>query len=106
MSKFRKKPVIVEATQWFPPGDPRHDPTMLSHRKGNSVNPPDYRQPGDLYQFSEIRGMGDDIFMIRTGEGSSSDVQVHPGDWIITGVKGEKYPCRADIFEQTYEVVE
>lgn len=25
------------------------------------------------------------------------------GDWIITGVKGEKYPCRDDIFSLTYE---
>ena len=28
------------------------------------------------------------------------------GDYLITGVKGEKYPCRADIFEETYELVE
>ena len=28
------------------------------------------------------------------------------GDWIITGVKGEKYPCKPDIFEMTYELVE
>ena len=29
-----------------------------------------------------------------------------PGDWIITGVKGEMYPCKPDIFEKTYEKVE
>ena len=29
-----------------------------------------------------------------------------PGDWIITGVKGERYPCKPDIFEATYEAVE
>ena len=28
-----------------------------------------------------------------------------PGDWIITGVKGERYPCKPDIFEATYEPV-
>ena len=28
------------------------------------------------------------------------------GDWIITGVKGEHYPCKPDIFEKTYERVE
>lgn len=28
------------------------------------------------------------------------------GDYIITGVKGEKYPCKADIFEATYEAIE
>ena len=25
-----------------------------------------------------------------------------PGDWIITGIKGEIYPCKPDIFEATY----
>ena len=29
-----------------------------------------------------------------------------PGDWIITGVNGEQYPCKPDIFEKTYELVE
>lgn len=101
--KFRKKPVVVEAQQWFPPGDPRHDPAMLSDRKGNTVSPPDYRRVGDLYQFTTIRGMGDDIFLIRTLEG---DLKVRPGDWIITGVAGEKYPCKPDIFEATYEPVD
>lgn len=28
-----------------------------------------------------------------------------PGDWIITGVNGEQYPCKPDIFEKTYEPV-
>ena len=28
-----------------------------------------------------------------------------PGDWIITGVNGEKYPCKPGIFEKTYEPV-
>ena len=29
-----------------------------------------------------------------------------PGDYLITGVKGEQYPCKSDIFEMTYELVE
>lgn len=102
MAKFRKKPVVIEAVQWWPPGDPRHDPSMLTHRKGNAVDPPDFRQVGDLWQFTTIRGMGDDIFHVRTLEG---DLRVSPGDWIITGVKGEKYPCKPNIFEATYEPV-
>lgn len=28
-----------------------------------------------------------------------------PNDWIITGVNGEQYPCKPDIFEKTYEAV-
>ena len=40
---------------------------------------------------------------IETLEGT---LHANVGDWIITGVKGEKYPCAPDIFEQTYEPVE
>ncbi|MFA7122010.1 MAG: hypothetical protein WC277_11070 [Bacilli bacterium] len=29
----------------------------------------------------------------------------NPGDWLITGIKGEKYPCKDDIFRETYEIV-
>lgn len=103
--QFRKKPVVIEAQQWFEPDDPRHDPTMLTHRKGNTVSPPDYLQDGDLYCLIDKKyGMGPSVFMIRTG-GPNSDVQVHPGDWIITGVRGEKYPCKDEIFRQTYEPI-
>jgi hypothetical protein len=38
--------------------------------------------------------------IIKTLEG---EMTAEPGDWIITGVKGEKYPCKPDIFEMTYE---
>jgi hypothetical protein len=30
---------------------------------------------------------------------------VKPGEWVITGVKGERYPCKPDIFAATYEPV-
>ncbi|WP_026487617.1 hypothetical protein [Caldanaerobius polysaccharolyticus] len=29
----------------------------------------------------------------------------NPGDWLITGIKGEQYFCKNDIFHQTYEPV-
>lgn len=41
--------------------------------------------------------------MIQTLEGN---MKASPGDWIITGVHGEKYPCKPDIFEKTYEPIE
>ena len=41
--------------------------------------------------------------VIKTLEG---DMKAAPGDWIITGVNGEQYPCKPDIFEKTYEPVE
>ncbi len=40
---------------------------------------------------------------IETLEGTMT---ARPGDWIITGVNGESYPCKPDIFEKTYEPVE
>lgn len=40
---------------------------------------------------------------IRTLEG---DHLAWPGDWIIRGIKGELYPCKPDIFDATYEVIE
>jgi len=39
---------------------------------------------------------------VETLEGA---LRVNPGDWIITGVRGERYPCRDDIFRDTYEAV-
>lgn len=89
--KFRKKPVVIEATQWFPPGDERHVPIQGV----DSMHPDAARKAGlnpDEYCHS-----------VKTLEGRMS---VKPGDWIITGVKGEKYPCKPDIFEATYETVE
>jgi hypothetical protein len=40
--------------------------------------------------------------IIETLEGN---MKANPGDWIITGVNGERYPCKPDIFEKTYELV-
>ena len=34
------------------------------------------------------------------------DMVANTGDWIITGVNGEKYPCKPDIFIKTYEPVD
>jgi hypothetical protein len=45
----------------------------------------------------------DKEIIIHTLEG---DMKAEIGDWIITGVKGEIYPCKPDIFEATYEKVE
>lgn len=39
---------------------------------------------------------------IHTLEG---DMVGEPGDWLITGVKGERYPCKDDVFQATYEPV-
>ena len=45
----------------------------------------------------------DKEIIIHTLEG---DMKANVGDYIITGVHGEKYPCKPDIFEETYEPIE
>lgn len=80
MSKFRKKPVEIEAIQFI----------------GTSEN------------FKEIQKLNPDIIWytvhnflnIPTPEGMMT---ARLNDWIIQGVKGETYPCKPDVFEQTYE---
>lgn len=89
MAKFQKKPVIVEATQWFKNGD--HPEVHFT-----TLEPFDPRAC-DICD----KPMGEHGF-IDTLEGGHI---VCPGDWIITGVAGEYYPCKPDIFEQTYEPV-
>lgn len=45
----------------------------------------------------------DEPMTVETLEGT---MRGNPGDWLITGVKGEQYFCRDDIFRQTYEPAE
>ena len=44
----------------------------------------------------------DKEMIIHTLEG---DMKASVGDYIITGVNGEQYPCKPDIFNKTYEAV-
>jgi len=71
--KFRKKPVVIDAVQWFKEDAP--DCGVYYDR--------DYNE-----------------FRIDTLEGFHV---VTDGDWIITGIKGERYLCKPDIFKMTYE---
>lgn len=52
-----------------------------------------YAQPGEILRDG-------DFLMIGTPEG---EMCASPGDWIIRGIKGEIYPCKPDIFAETYE---
>jgi len=84
-----KKPVVVEATQWFYFGD---HPKVTEYTDMPNIRICKYCN----------RQMGTHGF-IETLEGGH--IVCH-GDWIITGVQGEHYPCKPDIFEQTYEPAE
>ena len=80
MAKFRKKPVVIEAVQWT--GD----------------------NYGEIKRFAkDVCWLCGHVPVISTLEGEMS---VSEGDWIIKGVNGEFYPCKPDIFEKTYELVE
>jgi len=54
----------------------------------------------DAKEWPEEVYVQDGKFLMSTLEGVFT---VTPEDWIITGVKGEKYPCKPDIFEATYD---
>lgn len=81
--KFRKKPIVIEAEQYFKGKPEDVEIEGLIHNWDN--NP---MTPGKV--------------SIETLEGY---MDVSEGDWIITGIKGEKYPCKPDIFDATYERV-
>lgn len=86
MSKWRKKPVVIEAFQWTGGPDQEEDPIwIVAAIKAGTVH------------FDEGGNM-----MIDTLEGTH---RANVGDWIIRGVKGEFYPCKDEIFRLTYEAV-
>jgi hypothetical protein len=87
MAKFRKKPVVIEAVQWG----------------GKYGEPPCVERPGPgLEHLLPVDGLLN-TGIIKTLEG---DMIVREGEWVITGVKGENYPCKDEIFRATYEPVE
>lgn len=49
------------------------------------------------------RHKGPEPLVIHTLEG---DMKAMPGDWIIVGIRGERYPCKPDIFDETYERID
>ena len=108
--KYRKNPVVIEATQWFENGDHPEDKCYYVDDKspdrflseGRVVRY--YRTP-DLDGQSECKhcsGIMSNHGWIDTLEGVHI---VCPGDFVITGIQGESYPCKPDIFETTYEAV-
>jgi hypothetical protein len=121
MSLFRKKPVVIEATQWFKNGDhpldysKSHDGLdqgvmrvfTAEERKANNWE-------GDIVRYFRHPEVAGSTLCEQCGvehhqhgwiDTLEMGHRVCPGDWIITGVQGEMYPCKPAIFEATYEVV-
>ena len=80
--KFKKKPIVIEAIQFDGTnGEEIEKFTKCVARRLATHTP---------------------LMIVSTYKG---DVQARTGDWIIKGVKGEFYPCKPDIFEETYDKI-
>ena len=88
--EFRKKPVVIEAVQlrW----DTWSEMCDFAGVGKLSDGKPEGKQDGEKIGL-----------LIPTLEGLMAGKE---NDWIIKGVKGELYPCKPDIFEETYERIE
>ena len=85
MPLFRKKPIVIEAIQWM--GDNWTELLHFVKEKSEGV----------------YTANADKSLLIHTLEVND---RAGISDWIIKGVKGEFYACKADIFKLTYEKVE
>ena len=101
MPKFKKKPVVISAVQFtkeMAEGlEKLPDGVIFCSRSTDGLGRfPSYCDDGKyLVNFETCHK-----HEINTLEGR---MRVQIGDWVITGVNGEHYPCKPDIFEKTYE---
>lgn len=85
MNKYRKKPVVIEAVQFFNGDGPNTITEVLAFTD-------------DCAFYNDE----DNTLTIPTLEG---DYEASDGDFIIKGIAGEFHPCKPDIFRATYEKV-
>lgn len=86
--KYRKKPVIIEAVEV----KQENINQLMKLTNGGSRKATYHWKDGKIHHI-----------VIDTLEGS---MVANIGDFLIKGVKGELYPCKPDVFEQTYELAE
>jgi len=87
MTKYRKKPVVIEAIQFT--GNNIVEIIKFMQERAN----------GDKSRYLRYNAKKGEYF-IPTLEG---EYKLTEGDYVICGIKGEFYPCKPDIFEMTYE---
>ena len=101
MTKFRKKPIEVDAFQWMGgPIRPDHPVWAIEASQkpfGTLGSVTFFNVKHTLYPNAT-----DMQLKIWTLEGLAI---ARPNDWIVRGVKGEIYPERSNIFEATYELI-
>ncbi len=88
--KYKKKPVVVEAVQWTNSIESLFNIMELCKGIPAEAQAPITRSHGDCLTVHTLEG----------------DMVALPNDFIIQGVEGEFYPCKPDIFRETYEKVE
>ena len=86
--RFRKKPVEIEAVRFWNGNGPNTVVQCLTFCDGKA-------------RYSDVNE-NDPCLYIETLEG---DMKCPDGDWIIRGVQNEYYPCKPDIFLETYELL-
>jgi hypothetical protein len=95
--KYRKKPVVIEAITF----DEFVDYGKKFIADGGDGNAVDGVPWHFKYEGHPVTHETNDVYLIPTLEGT---MRFDRGDMLITGVNGEIYPCKPDIFEKTYEV--
>ncbi len=95
--KYKKKPVVIDALKWT--GENHRE--MYDFLTENSFDKESMKTHGDHFYIDHSKVDGGLIIKTLEGEHLASI-----GDYIIRGVAGEYYPCKPDIFHQTYEKVE
>ena len=94
--KYRKKPVVIEAEKWT--GHNHRD--IFDFLTNNEHKNDHMTTSGENFYIDHNKVNGG--LVIKTLEGEHIATI---GDYIIKGVQGEFYPCKPDIFEETYEMV-
>lgn len=95
--KFRKKPVVIEAITW---DELVAHGVKVCHDEGRESSIHNGMAWSFSYNGHQITHENDSCYIIPTLEGSHN---MTPDDMLITGVKGEIYPCKLDIFAATYD---
>lgn len=93
MAEFRKKPVVIQAITFD---------ELVQHGKESGANIVKGMPWSFSYKGHAITHENDECYLIPTLEGTHNFT---PKDMLITGVKGEIYPCKLGIFQATYDPV-
>jgi len=111
--RYRKKPIVIEAHQWFKNGDhPLDDCRTITPIP---IDGAPFQSEGEIVRYYRHPNVGGDEICVKCGSimhdhGWLDTLEcghtVCVGDFIIKGIAGELYPCKPDIFEKTYEKVD